>query len=419
MAKNNNLTDLLTDVADAIRAKKSTTDLINPQDFSSEIASISTGRPENSYEVTFVDVDGTILKTEYVIKGDSATPPNNPTREHCTFIKWIGSYTNVEHNCIIGASYRSSDGNEYYKVKVPAGTLFQLYTAANTTTDWGDGSSTTTSTGVSASHTYTSDFEGWITVPVSSSADSTNSKACVLEKILSSSITTLTSKAVSYMENCQALIIPDSVVSIDEKVFTNVYTKYVILPDSVTTIGNSAFQDSQVQYVILPDSVTTIGNKLFYSSDVKYVVIPSSVTSIGYQLFYYCRTVQTIIYQNSVTGSTPFGQCFDLINLTLPPNCTSVPSLSLSYALRVLVIPATVTKLASNMLSNTCLRSIIILATTPPTITTGTSGSLENSLMKRYSIYVPDDVVETYKVATNWENYASYIYPLSTCKESY
>ena len=43
MAKNDNLTDFLTDVANAIRTKKGTTALINPQDFSSEIASIQTG----------------------------------------------------------------------------------------------------------------------------------------------------------------------------------------------------------------------------------------------------------------------------------------------------------------------------------------------------------------------------------------
>lgn len=43
MAKDNNLSDFLKDVADAIRAKKGTTNLINPQDFSTEIASIETG----------------------------------------------------------------------------------------------------------------------------------------------------------------------------------------------------------------------------------------------------------------------------------------------------------------------------------------------------------------------------------------
>ena len=43
MAKNDNLTDFLTDIADAIRSKKGTNEAINAQDFSSEIASIEGG----------------------------------------------------------------------------------------------------------------------------------------------------------------------------------------------------------------------------------------------------------------------------------------------------------------------------------------------------------------------------------------
>lgn len=43
MAKNDNLKDFLTDVADAIREKKGTTDLINPQDFSDEIKNLPSG----------------------------------------------------------------------------------------------------------------------------------------------------------------------------------------------------------------------------------------------------------------------------------------------------------------------------------------------------------------------------------------
>ena len=46
MAKTDNLTDFLTNVADAIRAKKGTSDLINPQNFDGEIASISTAKEE-------------------------------------------------------------------------------------------------------------------------------------------------------------------------------------------------------------------------------------------------------------------------------------------------------------------------------------------------------------------------------------
>lgn len=43
MAKNDNVKDFCKDIADAIREKKGTSDLINPQDFSAEIKSISGG----------------------------------------------------------------------------------------------------------------------------------------------------------------------------------------------------------------------------------------------------------------------------------------------------------------------------------------------------------------------------------------
>lgn len=59
MAKNNNLTDFLTDLADGIRAKKGTTGTINPQNFRSEIASIETAKPEQTKTVTITE-NGTI-----------------------------------------------------------------------------------------------------------------------------------------------------------------------------------------------------------------------------------------------------------------------------------------------------------------------------------------------------------------------
>lgn len=50
MAKNDNLSDFMTDIADAIRAKKGTSEPINAQDFSSEIANIETGGGGGSME---------------------------------------------------------------------------------------------------------------------------------------------------------------------------------------------------------------------------------------------------------------------------------------------------------------------------------------------------------------------------------
>jgi hypothetical protein len=64
MAKNNNLGDFLTNIADAIRDKKGTTAPINAQDFATEIASIESGSERENVgikDVNFYDYDGTRL----------------------------------------------------------------------------------------------------------------------------------------------------------------------------------------------------------------------------------------------------------------------------------------------------------------------------------------------------------------------
>lgn len=85
MAKTDNLTDFLTGVASAIRTKKGTTALINPQDFESEIGSIDTAKPEQTKTLTVTENGTQTVKpdTGKVLSGVTVTTnvPATPTEE--------------------------------------------------------------------------------------------------------------------------------------------------------------------------------------------------------------------------------------------------------------------------------------------------------------------------------------------------
>ncbi len=60
----------------------------------------------NSYEVIFKDFDGSIIKTESVEFGSSATAPINPSRTGYTFLAWDQTYSSIESDLIVMATYQ-------------------------------------------------------------------------------------------------------------------------------------------------------------------------------------------------------------------------------------------------------------------------------------------------------------------------
>lgn len=59
-----------------------------------------------TYTVTFKDWDGSVLKTQTVQSGSSATAPDNPTRDGYSFTGWDKTFNNITSDLIITAQYK-------------------------------------------------------------------------------------------------------------------------------------------------------------------------------------------------------------------------------------------------------------------------------------------------------------------------
>lgn len=67
----------------------------------------------NVYKVDFVDHDGTLIDSQSIEHGKSATAPENPTREGYTFKNWDKDYSNITENLTITAVYEKNHVHEY------------------------------------------------------------------------------------------------------------------------------------------------------------------------------------------------------------------------------------------------------------------------------------------------------------------
>lgn len=427
MARNDNLTDLLRDVAVAIREKTNSASLINPQDFPERIAAIETagGQPEGTHAVQFIDVDGTILKTQFVANGGSATPPANPTREKCQFVKWLNSYDNITKDTDVFALYRSSDGNSWYRVKANANDRMNLAircdTASPVIIDWGDGSSDTATERnryIGFRHDYAEEFDGW--VKVSSEGNyrlgsiESDGNPCVIEVVVGDKVATIGPVA-GQMFNLRSIVIPDTVKECEGNLFYNCLSLLSLaLPDGIKKFSMSkALSMTNLRYVRLPETLTEMPTGMLGSSySLQSIVIPESVTSIDASAFRDCRSLQSIVIPEGVTriGDFAFQGCVNLQSVVIPAsvisigksvfqNCinlrdvkilgslTSIPNYTFNgcYTLQGINIPEGITSIGDNSLRDCCsLQSIAI----PASVTSIGANAFQNCANAVFSVNV-------------------------------
>lgn len=165
--------------------------------------------------------------------------------------------------------------------------------------------------------------------------------------------------------------------------------KYEGVP--VTTIVREAFRSCySLTSVVIPDSVTNIAYGAFYGCDnLVSINIPDSVTTLGTHVFYNCSSLTSIVIGDSVTsiGKLAFNGCSSLTSVVIGRKVTSIGVNAFNRC----------GKLQKVDLSN---------HTSVPTLGDVTAFNLTHADLQ---IKVPASLIDQWKTATNWSEYADKI----------
>jgi hypothetical protein len=403
-----NTTDL-TKVAAAIREKGGTSDpLVYPDGFVTAIGNIQTGggAAGTPGDITFYDYDGTIV-TSWMLEelATKTALPDYPSHEGLTCQGWNWSLADLKstnRKMNVGAMYITDDGKTRIYIRLEEGRtspMLGVCPNGTVTVDWGDGTTPDTLTGTSTStvkwtpnHAYAAPGDYVIKLTVDGTMgfygeSSQNAGGAILRYS-----STYDSRNNVYQNSIQKIEIGNGVTSINAYAFYTCYSlASITIPDGVTSINAYAF-----------------GNCYSLAS----ITIPESITSIGNNAFYHCESLASITIPNSVTSieNSAFSGCYSLASITIPESITSIGNYAFyhCYSLASITIPNGVTSI-ENYVFNNCYGVAFYDFTACTAVPTLSNTNAFSGIVADCQIRVPASLVDTWKAATNWSTYASYI----------
>lgn len=410
MAKNNNLNDFLTDIADAIRLKKGTTENINPQKFSSEIASIYDGSDisgESLGDVNYIDYDGTILYSYTAAQFIKLTAhPTAPTRAGLVFQEWNWpfadalEYVKTYGCCDIGATYTTNDGKTRLYIRIDSEdrldiTLnFKQTVAFGTSVDWGEGNGNHTTETINAITSLSNSYE----------------------KVGDYIIT------ITVADGCEVILGGNaaarplfSLTNNYGRAYANILRK-VEIGNGITGLSAYAFYYSySLSSVTLPNTLNTFGNSVFRECrSIKHLSIPYQISNLGTHVCYSDDSIQTISLPPTITSmpSNAFINCFAFRRVVIPPLVITIAGSSLRalYCVTKMVFPNVVNSIAANSFTNN--HSTLVLdfshhtSIVPTLENVNALSGMDTSNLK---ILVPSKKRAAWVTATNWSSFSANI----------
>lgn len=205
----------------------------------------------------------------------------------------------------------------------------------------------------------------------------------------------------TYENGRGTMVFDGDVTEIGYSAFSDCTTLATIsIPKSVSVIEDHGFQGcSGLTDITIPESVTVIESGAFAEcKSLTTITLPNGIKLIDTDTFWLCESLKEINIPNSVTtiSDGAFGHCFSLTSVTIPESVTEIGYQAFWNCISLLEVYCK---------SPTPIEAKIMLSYSPVP-TEWDTFKYHNSELK---IYVPTEIVDDYKVAWGWSDYADLI----------
>lgn len=199
-------------------------------------------------------------------------------------------------------------------------------------------------------------------VTINDSAFSTNDLTSI---VLPNSVTSVGIYAF-YRNKLTTVTLSDHMTVISEASFRYNEIESIVIPEGVTSIEETAFYGNQLTHLTLPESLQTIKNGAFRDNLLSHVTIPNGVTTVESSAFH-TNNLESVVIPNSLSRIERFAfNNNQLTSLTIPSTIDFVGAYSFSNSsLTELTIPASVTTIEEYAFSGNKLATLVI----PDTVT--------------------------------------------------